>query len=70
MKKNIHPVLTKTLVVQTDGSTYELSQLSTRKQLKLDVDPRSHLLWNPGLNKAFIEEKGQIAKFQKRFKLK
>jgi ribosomal protein L31 len=68
MKKVIHPYRQEVSVVSTDGSTYTLPMLISKSQFKLDVDLRSHPLWNEGNKIGYAESKGQLAKFHRRFK--
>lgn len=67
MKKNIHPLLKKIQIIESDGSTYELPLLLDKKQLKLEVDPKTNAIWNYGTKQFGLESRGQIAKFKKRF---
>lgn len=68
MKKFIHPQREEVTVVSTDGSTYTLNLLVSKNPLKFDVDTKSHPLWNEGNVLGFGESKGQLAKYQRRFK--
>jgi len=67
MKKNVHPALNAVTVILTDGSTYQALLLAERPLLKIETDPRSHSLWNIGLNANHLKLKGQLAKFNKRY---
>lgn len=67
MKKSLHPFRTNITIISTDGSTFELPMMHSKNPLKLDLDSRSHFLWNTGVKQS-IESKGQIAKFKRRFK--
>lgn len=67
MKKSIHPYRTSIKIINTDGSTFELPLMHSKNPFKLDLDSRSHYLWNIGAKQS-VESKGQIAKFRKRFR--
>lgn len=68
MRKMLHPHRREVTVVSTDGSTYVLPMLMNKNPLKLEVDPRSHAIWNEGTKVGVSESKGQLAKFHRRFK--
>lgn len=68
MKKYIHPQRREVSVISTDGATYTLNLLLGKNPFKLDVDPKSHPLWNEGHKMGLLESKGQLAKFNRRFK--
>lgn len=70
MKKNIHPFRKKIQIIESDGSTYQLPLLMEKKQWKLEVDPKTNIVWNYGTKQFGLESKGQIAKFKKRFENK
>lgn len=69
MQKYLHPNLKTVTVICTDGSTYETQMLLNKNQIKLDLDPKSHIIWNQG-KLSNIESKGQVAKFKRRFAVK
>jgi len=68
MKKDIHPNYHTITVEMTDGSTFETRSTygAEGDTLKLDIDPKSHPAWTGGAQR--ILDKGQVAKFNKRFK--
>ena len=45
MKKQTHPILTKTLIQMKDGSTYVKSWLFFRPILSLEIDFLAHSFW-------------------------
>ena len=70
MKKNIHPDYHEIEVVMTDGSTFKTRSTWGKESdtLKLEIDPKSHSAWTGG--KAGINDsEGQVARFEKRFKV-
>lgn len=69
MKKRLHPLGREVQVIGTDGSTYEMRSQGAKSQLKLDVDVRSHGMWNLG-KMGLQERKGQLARFKKRYERK
>lgn len=69
MKKGIHPEYSNTIVIMTDGSSYETRSTFKRKKTlsKLDMDTKSHLFWSGESNLNVVGTGGQRAKFKKRF---
>lgn len=67
MRKFIHPHRREVSVVSTDGSTNTLHLLINKNPLKLDLDPKSHPIWNEGNKIGYVESRGQLAKFHRRF---
>ena len=57
MKKNIHPNYHKIKVVMTDGTEFETRSTWGKENdvLKLDIDPKSHLLGLVELKKSWIK---------------
>jgi ribosomal protein L31 len=67
MKKNIHPKIYNKQIIMSNGSTFPLNILSTlNKQIFLEVDPLNNNIWNP-TKKNVVKQKGQLAKFYKKF---
>lgn len=68
MKKDLHPDYHTITVEMTDGSTFETRSTygAEGDVLKLDIDPKSHPAWTGGTQR--VLDKGQVAKFNKRFK--
>lgn len=75
MKKGLHPQSTMVRVMMTDGSTYRIrSFVPCEKDLwKLDQDNRSHPYWfapfSAHRKQMDWQERGQRAKFNKRFQI-
>lgn len=67
MQKQLHPNQKTVTIICTDGSTYEIKMMLAKTQLKLDLDPKSHAVWNHGTKQSGSELKGQLAKFRRRF---
>nr|YP_007890536.1 ribosomal protein L31 [Andalucia godoyi]AGH24030.1 ribosomal protein L31 [Andalucia godoyi] len=67
MKKRIHPLRKEICVIHTDGSTYMMTSQLMKDQLKLDVDVKSHAIWNSGTKMGMQERRGQLAKFKKKY---
>lgn len=74
MKKAIHPKPYFTRVMMTDGSTYVIRSTRNQDSLfwKLDQDSKSHSFWFGPSSSKNIEwqDRGQRAKFKKRFSRK
>ena len=52
MKKNIHPIKNKTLIILNNGSSYIKKWNFFKKHLKLDADFMTNNLWNNNLKKS------------------
>ena len=70
MKKDIHPKYHEINVVMTDGSTFKTRSTWGKEgdTLKLEIDSKSHPAWTGG-KAGLNESEGQVARFQKRFKV-
>lgn len=68
MKKDIHPEYHTITVELTDGTSFTTRSTwgAEGDTLKLDIDPHSHSAWTGGVQR--VLDKGQVAKFNKRFK--
>lgn len=52
MQINTHPKTKKTLIISTDGSSFNLNWIYYKKRLKLNNNYRSYFLWkNKNLRK-------------------
>jgi len=69
MKKDIHPEYHEITVQMTNGETFTTRSTWGKPgdTLKLDVDPKTHPAWT-GVHR-LVDSGGQLAKFNKRFKL-
>lgn len=67
MKANTHPDYHEITVVMSDGTEYKTRSTMEKPGyvLRLDYDPLNHPAWTGGTAK--VLEKGQIAKFGKRY---
>ena len=68
MKNDIHPDYHAITVQMTDGTTFTTMSTwgSEGDTLVLDIDPKSHPAWT-GANQMNLVDKGQVAKFNRRF---
>ncbi len=68
MKKDIHPEYHEINVVMTDGTEYKTRSTwsSPGDTMRLEVDPLTHPAWT-GEHRLLTSERGQVAKFNKRF---
>ncbi len=68
MKKDIHPDYHDITVQMTDGSTFTTRSTwgGEGDKMVLDIDPKSHPAWT-GATQARVLDKGQVAKFNRRF---
>ncbi len=64
MKQGIHPKYEEVTVIMTDGSTFKTRSTIGQKELRLDVDPKTHPAWVGGTN---LRKTGQMEKFNNRF---
>jgi large subunit ribosomal protein L31 len=69
MKKGIHPDYHEITVVMTDGSSFKTRSTYGKAgdSLRLDIDPKTHPAWT-GIHR-LVDTGGQLAKFNKRFKI-
>lgn len=71
MKNMLHPILNKTSIVLTNGSSYKSSMIANKSRyFFLDQDNKSHAFWNHTKISGSMESGGRRAKFQKRFSSK
>lgn len=64
MKQGIHPKYEEVTVTMTDGSTFKTRSTLGQKELRLDVDPKTHPAWVGGTN---LRKTGQMEKFNNKF---
>lgn len=64
MKQGIHPKYEEVTVIMTDGSTFKTRSTLGQKELRLDVDPKTHPAWVGGTN---LRKTGQMEKFNNKF---
>lgn len=64
MKQGIHPKYEEVTVVMTDGTTFKTRSTLGQKELRLDVDPKTHPAWVGGTN---LRKTGQMEKFNNKF---
>lgn len=67
IKKKIHPKNNIMTVIMTNGVVYKTKTTLNKNLLKLELDTKSHSLWNKKSNMLFIDKKSQVAKFNKKF---
>ena len=68
MKQDTHPDYHFINVVMTDGTTYQTRSTMGKAgdTIKLDIDSKSHAAWT-GVHR-LLDQGGQLAKFNKKFK--
>jgi large subunit ribosomal protein L31 len=64
MKQGIHPKYEEITVIMTDGTTFKTRSTLGQKELRLDVDPKTHPAWIGGVT---LRKTGQMEKFNNRF---
>lgn len=64
MKQGIHPKYEEVTVVMTDGTTFKTRSTLGQKELRLDVDPKTHPAWVGGTS---LRKTGQMEKFNNKF---
>jgi hypothetical protein len=65
MKNQYHLLKNKKRIQMTDGSIFFLELFSENELFKLNIDPKSHVLWK---ERAFLEiNKDSINSFMKKF---
>lgn len=64
MKQGIHPKYEEVTVTMTDGTTFKTRSTLGQKDLRLDVDPKTHPAWVGGTN---LRKTGQMEKFNNKF---
>jgi large subunit ribosomal protein L31 len=64
MKQGIHPKYEEITIVMTDGSSFKTRSTLGQKELRLDVDPKTHPAWVGGVN---LRKTGQMEKFNNKF---
>lgn len=64
MKADIHPKYEEITVVMTDGSKFTTRSTLGQKELRLDVDPKTHPAWVGGMH---LKKTGQMEKFNNKF---
>ena len=64
MKQGIHPKYEEVTVMMTDGTTFKTRSTLGQKELRLDVDPKTHPAWVGGTN---LRKTGQMEKFNNKF---
>lgn len=64
MKQGIHPKYEEVTVIMTDGSSFKTRSTLGQKELRLDVDPKTHPAWVGGTN---LRKTGQMEKFNNKF---
>jgi large subunit ribosomal protein L31 len=67
MKKGIHPDYHLINVMMTNGETFQTKSTWGKEgdTLHLEIDPLTHVAWT---KKEYLIEKGELAKFNQRFK--
>lgn len=50
MKSRYHLNKTKVWIQLTDGSIFKLNMFSKNTKIKLNTDPKSHILWKENIN--------------------
>jgi len=64
MKQGIHPKYEEITVVMTDGSSFKTRSTLGQKELRLDIDPKTHPAWVGGVH---LKKTGQMEKFSNKF---
>lgn len=68
MKKNVHPFRKNLRIILSDGSSFGTTVVSRKKRWTLDIDCKTHFVWNGEEN--VVDGGGQLAKFRKRYNIK
>lgn len=64
MKAGIHPKYEEVTVIMTDGTTFKTRSTLGQKELRLDIDPKTHPAWVGGVH---VKQTGKIEKFNNKF---
>ncbi len=64
MKEGIHPKYEEMTVVMTDGTKFKTRSTLGQKELRLDIDPKTHPAWVGGVH---FKKTGQMEKFNNKF---
>ena len=64
MKADIHPKYEEVTVIMTDGSKFVTRSTIGQKELRLDVDSKTHPAWVGGMH---FKKTGQMEKFNNKF---
>jgi large subunit ribosomal protein L31 len=64
MKEGIHPKYEEVTVTMTDGTTFKTRSTLGQKELRLDIDPKTHPAWVGGVH---LKKTGQMEKFNNKF---
>jgi len=64
MKQGIHPKYEEITVVMTDGTKFKTRSTLGQKELRLDIDPKTHPAWVGGVH---LKKTGQVEKFNNKF---
>lgn len=64
MKQGIHPKYEEVTVIMTDGTKFKTRSTLGQKELRLDIDPKTHPAWVGGVH---MRKTGQMEKFNNKF---